>query len=144
MAQLEEEARSFALRLKRVSKFAWSQYLRAVNAGTSYLVGTARTNASNPTDGTLPMRTVGAVAAAAAAAISADSPTVSPRALASSMEPPYKMALARGNGVVDGVARLANPLQAAFLNRTHLVELDDEYAANCKHRWESTLAWTWG
>lgn len=147
--QLEEEARSFALRLKHVSKFAWSQYLRAVNSGTSHLVGAARKNVTEPTDGTLPLRTAGAAGAAAAAvagAKSASSPTVSPRALAASMEPPYKTALLRGGGGIadGGAASLANPLQATFLNRAHLVEVDDEHAAKCKLRWESTRAWTWG
>ena len=141
-AQLEEEARSFALRLKHVSKFAWSQYLRAVSAGTSHLVGAARKIVREPTDGTMPIRTAGAVPAAMSAK-PGTSPTVSPRAGVSTMELMCNVALVRG-GNAGGVTSFANPLQAAFLNRTRLVEVDDEYAAKCKHQWESTRAWTWG
>lgn len=39
---------------------------------------------------------------------------------------------------------LANPLQAKFLYRAHLVELDDEEAAKRKRQWETTKRWTWG
>lgn len=39
---------------------------------------------------------------------------------------------------------LANALQAMFLCRTHLIELDDQDKAIRKRWWEATREWTWG
>lgn len=135
-ASLDVEARGFALRLERVSEHAWTHHLRACREGKFLHLAAARYYAKVSTRG------------AAAGAVTR-SPSESPRIPASTKEHPQNVPILGAGAALDDADPtvslvIANPLQAQFLNRAHLVDLDDEDAALLKRRWRATRMWAWG
>lgn len=128
-AQLEEEARAFALRVRDVSKYAWAEFIQAANAGTSFHLGAAALDVATLGDGR-GAPTVGATARSS-------SPGVSPR----------PSGLTGRGGRITPAERgppPANPLQATFLNRVCLFDIDDKHKAKLQRWWMATRCWSWG
>lgn len=134
--QLEEEARAFALRFRDVSKYAWAEFVQVANTGTSFGLGAAKLNADISGGGE------GRATAVGATPLCSSSPGVSPR-------PSGSTVLGGGGGgsrssPTAGEPPPANPLQAAFLNRVCLLEIDDEHKAKLQRWWVATRTWSWG
>ena len=130
-AQLEEEARAFALRVRDVSKYAWAEFVQVANAGTSFHLGAALLDAA--ARGGVGAPTVGAMATMACSS----PPGVSPRPTG---------VTARGGRVTPAERGPppANPLQASFLNRVCLLDIDDKHKAKFRRWWVATRCWSWG
>lgn len=142
--QLEEEARAFVLRVRDVSKYAWTEYAQAANAGTSCSHGAAQLNAAlrggrgGGHDGG------GSMAIVATTTLRSCSPSVSPRPSGGTT----RVGCVGGGGgrstPAAGEAAPANPLQATFLNRVCLLDIDDKHKATLHRRWKATRTWSWG
>ncbi|CAN0437194.1 unnamed protein product [Ectocarpus sp. 12 AP-2014] len=72
------------------------------------------------------------------------SPSVSPRPSGGTT----RVGCVRGGGgrsaPAAGETAPANPLQATFLNRVCLLDIDDKHKATLHRRWKATRTWSWG
>lgn len=147
--QLEEEARAFVLRVRDVSKYAWTEYAQAANAGTSCSRGAAQLNAALRGDGGGGHDggghdSGGSMTIGSTTTLRSCSPSVSPRPSGGTT----RVGGVGGGGgrstPAAGEATPANPLQAMFLNRVCLLDIDDKHKATLHRRWKATRTWSWG
>ncbi|CAM9910438.1 unnamed protein product, partial [Scytosiphon promiscuus] len=133
--QLEKEARAFAMRVRDVSKYAWSEFAQLARSGDSFRLGAAKLSGAIGGGG----GGGGGASALGIAAARSSSPGLSPR-------PPGVAATGGGRNspALGEETGPANPLQATFLNRVCLLDIDDKHKASLRRTWEATRKWSWG
>ena len=143
--QLQEEANRFTSRLEGVSASAWHQHQRECRARAwHHHVGVAERPlgalASVPSPRFRPVRSA-AEHSINAASGGAGSPT-------GRVDYNHSQSRNQSQNQTHGdrtfAISFANPLQAKFLCRARLVEIDDEEMVERRRRWEVARAWTWG